>query len=198
MDLRRSSRTHVRTQFLGIESRGARVGTLRPSVSKPIKDSNISDNPTMPVAGPSKPKAKDLKKKFCLGGVARMLMHPSSSEPKRGAPKKRSMAFLEAESRQGFHGFEPTHAMVCIIIGVLPLLYCIFIQEQEHERDLSTMDLRRSSRNHVKTQFLGVESRGAKRKMKLTKKGREIFIPTMEQTAEWPGLRHSSSRGTGF
>ena len=44
------------------------------------------------------------------------------------------------------------------------------------------MDLRRSSWNHVKTQFLGVESRGAKRTMKLTKKGREMNLaPTMEQ-----------------
>ena len=129
MDLRRSSRTHVRTQFLGVESRGAsraRVVTPKPSVSKPndLKDSNVSDNSTLPVAGPSKPKAKDLKKKFCLGGVARMLMHPSSSEPKRGAPKKKSMAFLEAESRQGFHGFEPTSAMVRIIFKVL-LLYLL-------------------------------------------------------------------------
>ena len=44
------------------------------------------------------------------------------------------------------------------------------------------MDLRRSSRNHVQTKFLGVESRGAKRTMKLTKKGREMNLaPTMEQ-----------------
>ena len=44
------------------------------------------------------------------------------------------------------------------------------------------MDLRTSSRNHVQTKFLGVESRGVKRTMKLTKKGREMNLPpTMEQ-----------------
>ena len=44
------------------------------------------------------------------------------------------------------------------------------------------MDLRRSSRNHVKTQFLGVESRGTKRTMKLAKRGREMNLtPTIEQ-----------------
>ena len=75
--------------------------------------------PSTNPAGPSKPKAKDLKKKLKVPRIQQ-----SSSVSKRGAPTKRSMAFLEAESRQGFHGFEPTSAMVRIIFKVL-LLYLL-------------------------------------------------------------------------
>ena len=131
MDLRRSTRIAAKVgpstnpaprTSKEMDSGGSlRVVTQTPSVPKPkalniTKESKISDNLTVPVAGPSKPKAKDLKKKSYLGGVARMLMHSSTSVPKQGAPKKRSRAFLEAESRHGFHSFEPTHAMVCIFI----------------------------------------------------------------------------------
>ena len=122
MDLRRSSRIAAKVgpttnpaprTSKEMDSKGS-VRVVTPSVSKPkalniAKDSKVSDNPTVPVAGPSKPKAKNLKKRL---KVPQMVL-------KRGASKKRSMAFLEAESRKGFHGFEPTNAMVCFISKVL-------------------------------------------------------------------------------
>ena len=118
MDLRRSSRIAAKVgpttnpaprTSKEMDSKGS-VRVVTPSVSKPkalniTKDSKVSDNPTVPVAGPSKPKAKNLKKRL---KVPRMVL-------KSGA----SMAFLEAESRKGFHGFEPTNAMVCFISKVL-------------------------------------------------------------------------------
>ena len=116
MDLRRSSRIAAKVgpttnpaprTSKEMDSKGS-VRVVTPSVSKPKdlyipKDSKVSDNPTVPVAGPSKPKAKNLKKRL---KVPRMVL-------KRGA------SFLEAESRKGFHGFEPTNAMVCFISKVL-------------------------------------------------------------------------------
>ena len=134
MDLRRSTRIAAKVgpstnpaprTSKEMDSGGSlRVVTQTPSVPKPkalniTKDSKVSNNLTVPVAGPSKPKAKDLKKKLKVPRIQQ-----SSSVSKRGAPTKRSMAFLEAESRQGFHGFEPTSAMVRIIFKVL-LLYLL-------------------------------------------------------------------------
>ena len=118
MDLRRSSRIAAKVgpttnpaprTSKEMDSKGS-VRVVTPSVSIPkalniAKDSKVSDNPTVPVAGPSKPKAKNLKKRL---KVPRMAL-------KRGV----SMAFLEAKSRKGFHGFEPTNATVCFISKVL-------------------------------------------------------------------------------
>ena len=139
MDLRRSTRIAAKVgpstnpaprTSKEMDSGGSlRVVTQTPSVPKPkalniTKDSKVSNNLTVPVAGPSKPKAKDLKKKLKVPRTQQ-----SSSVSKRGAPTKRSMAFLEAESRQGFHGFEPTSAMVRIISK---FYFCIFCCDAFH------------------------------------------------------------------